>query len=256
MIDQPTSSQHAEFGTLAGWTAELLAGRDRAAVLAGTCRGSGSPAALAWLAESLRLDPDTTLLDVGAGLGGPLSWAAERYSVRPIGLEPMTDAAIGCHRLFGLTTVVAGAAAVPLADRSVDAAWALGVLDTIDRPAAALREVRRVLRDDGRLGVLAYVAKRELDDSTTPDGNQFQTLAELEATLGDAGFVAIDRLPGGRLADAPIDWQAAEQRIQAELEAHHSGDERWIEASTQEDRFRRLLDAGDVSMCLIYALCV
>ena len=45
------------------------------------------------------LAADEMLTDVGSGLGGPASWAGDRYGARPIGAEPMEGAARGATRL-------------------------------------------------------------------------------------------------------------------------------------------------------------
>jgi len=249
-------AHQAEFGVIAGWTAELLVDREPAAVLAGACRGSGSPAVLAWLAESLCLTQGTRLLDIGAGLGGALSWAEQHYGIDPVAVEPMAQAAAGSTRLFGLTSVSASALALPLRDASADVAWFLGVLDTLDDPLAALREARRVLRVDGRVGVLAYLADGPIDPAKAPRGNRFQSAAELDHTLDNAGFVVIDRLIGQPLPEAPVEWQLRQARLQTELEERHRHDPRWIDAIEQERRFATLLDSGAVCFGLIHAICV
>ena len=59
-----------EFDTVASWTADAVEelGQDHA--LPAACRGSGSPAALRWLADRMGLAPGMRLLDSGAGLPG------------------------------------------------------------------------------------------------------------------------------------------------------------------------------------------
>ena len=74
----------AEFGTVAEWTAEAAVELGQDYYIPAACRGSGSPAALDWLIEHLDLAPGDTLLDCGAGVGGPAAYAAERRSVRPV----------------------------------------------------------------------------------------------------------------------------------------------------------------------------
>jgi hypothetical protein len=72
----------AEFNDVAGWTADAVEQLGHRYAIPAACRGSSSPSALAWLAEACELTAGTTLLDVGAGAGGPAAWAAERYGVR------------------------------------------------------------------------------------------------------------------------------------------------------------------------------
>src|SRR5262245_48762082 len=134
----------AEFDDVAGWTADaVLDLGDRHAIPA-ACRGSSSPAALAWLAEACEFSAGARLLDVGAGAGGPAAWAKERFGVSPILLEPMPTACRAAARMFGLPVVAAGGEAIPLRAESVDTAWCLGVLCTVEDKVALLREIHRV----------------------------------------------------------------------------------------------------------------
>src|SRR4051812_30084406 len=115
----PLDPRHqSEFGTVASWTADELASLDADSLIAAACRGSASPAALAWLAECLALRAGDRLLDVGAGLGGPAAWAAEHYGVVPTTVEPMQEAAAGGRELFGLDAAVATATQLPLRSAS------------------------------------------------------------------------------------------------------------------------------------------
>ena len=62
---------HVEFDQQALLIADQIPSLPEADRIAAACRGSGNPAALSWLAEGLRLDGSTTVIDLGAGLGGP-----------------------------------------------------------------------------------------------------------------------------------------------------------------------------------------
>ncbi|NEA21693.1 methyltransferase domain-containing protein, partial [Actinomadura bangladeshensis] len=65
--------------------------------------------------------------------------------VRPVLLERMPAACRAAARLFGLPVITADGARIPLRTGSADAAWCLGVLDTVRDKAALLGEIRRVL---------------------------------------------------------------------------------------------------------------
>jgi ubiquinone/menaquinone biosynthesis C-methylase UbiE len=251
-----TGAQDNEFNVVAGWTADELVGRDTVSQLAGASRGSGGPSALAWLAESLGLRPGTHLLDVGAGLGGPAAWITERYGVWPVAVEPMVDADQGSALLFDHPIVAASASALPLRAASFDAAWILAVLDTVSDPLRVLIEVRRTLIDDGRLGILAYLARAPIEPDVKPAGNHFQSEAELHADLRAAGFAVVDRAAAGRLVEAPIDWQLRQEHVEDRLAERHGDDPRWLEAKANEEAFASLLTSGQLEPVLLHAMCV
>ena len=69
----------AEFDTVAEWTAQVAVKLGPDFYVPAACRGSGSPAALDWLIDHMRLVPGDRLLDCGAGTGGPAA-----YPRRPI----------------------------------------------------------------------------------------------------------------------------------------------------------------------------
>lgn len=178
----------AEFGTVAEWTAEVASRLGRDYAIPAACRGSGQPAALDWLLAGLDPAPGALLADVGAGLGGPAAYAADAAGVRPLLLEPEHAACRAAAGLFGVPVIQADATALPLADGCVDVAWSLGVLCTLpsrDAQLAMLRELRRIVRPEGRVGLLVYVAVRlPLDDP--PEGNHFPSGADLDSLAGQA----------------------------------------------------------------------
>ena len=246
----------AEFDTVAAWTEQAVADLGPDYALPAACRGSGSPSALAWLAEAMHVTRGQTVLDTGAGVGGPAAWLRDHYGAQVVTTEPMPAATAAAHRLFGLPAVDAWSQALPLRPRSVDAAWALGVLDTTpDRgsKAAVLGELARVLRPGGALGLLVLVRRvEELVDP--PEGNDFPTADALEALLQEAGFAVVQTLPVGSLADAPVDWTARADRVEAEIERRHAAEPGWQVAEQQGQRIGRLLAEEQVSAVLLHAV--
>ena len=132
----------AEFDTVAEWTAEVAADLGPEYFVPAACRGSGKPAALDWLLAGLRAGPGDLLVDVGAGLGGPAAYAADRTGVRPVLVEPEPDACRAAARLFGAPVIQADATALPFADGAVGLAWSLGVLCTAPSRDAQLAMLR------------------------------------------------------------------------------------------------------------------
>ena len=92
MSRDPSDPMEAEFDTVAKWTAQVAVDLGPQYYVPAACRGSGQPAALDWLLQSLRPAPGELLLDVGAGVGGPAAYAAASTGVRPVLAEPEPDA--------------------------------------------------------------------------------------------------------------------------------------------------------------------
>lgn len=243
----------AEFDTVAAWTEQAVAelGQDYA-VIAG-CRGSGSPMSLAWLAEALEVHRSLLMLDAGAGVGGPAGWAAERFRVQPVCLEPMQSAAGACQRMFGLPTIVGDAVALPFGAATFDVAWSLGVLCTTSEKPRLLAELRRVLQEEGRLGLLVYVAAAAapLD---TPEGNEFPSRSELFDLLSSGGFTVIQTVDAPELGSSPVAWQSRADRVEALIAERHRDDPRWQQADRQAERIGELVSDGSVRAVLIHAV--
>ena len=251
----PPEAMQAEFDTMAAWTEEVV--RDLGpdyAVVAG-CRGSGSPAGLAWLCEALQLTPGEALLDAGAGVGGPAAYAAEHYGCAPVLVEPMLGACSAARGLFGFPTVAAWCQQLPFGDDAFSAAWCLGVLCTTTEKAELLAELHRVLEPQGRLGLLVLVqAADEL--SEVPEGNSFPTEAALADLLRNAGFLVVEQVDASQIPTAPMAWQARIDRVDEALEDRFSRHQAWQDADRQSLVIGRLLRDGSVKTLLLHAVAI
>ncbi|MGW3771948.1 class I SAM-dependent methyltransferase [Actinomadura verrucosospora] len=243
------SAMVAEFDDVAGWTADAIERLGERYAIPAACRGSANPTALAWLAEACELKPGSVLLDVGAGVGGPAAWAAERFGVRPILLEPMPAACRAAARLFGLPVVTADGARIPLRAGAVDAAWCLGVLDTVRDKAAVLREIHRVLPPGAPLGLLVIVARDPRVPG--PEGNLFPTRRALAGLLDAAGFEVVEQTD--RPGDAPLSWTRRVERVAAAVAGRHRADRAHALAVRQSETFTRLFASGQISVRLVHA---
>lgn len=176
--------------------------------------------------------------------------AAERFGVRPILLEPMPEACRAAARLFGLPLVLADGGRIPLQAESVDAAWCLGVLDTVRDKAAVLREIHRVLPPGAPLGLLVIVA-RVPEIGPTPEGNFFPTRREFAELRNGTGFDLVEQIdhPGR----APLSWTRRVERITAAVAARHRDDRAHALATRQSESFTRLFAAGLLSVQLVHA---
>jgi SAM-dependent methyltransferase len=238
----------AEFDTVAAWTAEVAASLGPEYRIPAGCRGSGRPSALDWLLAGLAPRPGDRLLDIGAGLGGPAAYAAERTGVRPVLAEPEPDACRAAARLFGVPVVQADATALPFADGTASCAWCLGVLCTASGPdaqQAMLRELRRVLRPSGRAGLLVFLATTGRLDNP-PEGNHFPSRAQLTGLLREAGLTETASADPASLPAPDADWQRRTAAVEDELQRRFGDAPPLVTAREQSRRIGQLLHSGEL----------
>jgi len=135
---------------------------------------------------------DAAILDAGCGTGANL--AALEGSGRRVGLDLSADALAGC-RTRDLRELVRGdATALPFADGSFDAVLSMSVIyhAWVRDPAAALRELHRVLRPGGLLlvDVPAYASLYSAHDEAVMTARRFRA-SELRALVEGAGFTVL-----------------------------------------------------------------
>ncbi|AWB96766.1 hypothetical protein DCE93_03010 [Agromyces badenianii] len=148
------------------------------------------------------------VLEIGAGEGE--NFGALHSDVEWVGLEPdaarraelATRAREWGHRAEPLD---ARAEAIPLPDHSVDGVVATYVLCSVDDPAIALAEVRRVLAPGGRVVFIDHVvapphtAKRAVQRAATPFTAKFchgcHWDRDSARALAEAGFLGDDVRP-------------------------------------------------------------
>ena len=145
------------------------------ATLPGTVTGSfagvGNPHAIA------PLPPGATVVDIGSGAGMDLLLAARHVGPRgrAIGVdmtEAMRDRARRGAAACGLTQVEireGEATALPVDTGSVDVVISNGVLNLVAEKAAAIAEIRRVLKPGGRVQIADIVLGVELPQDARAD---------------------------------------------------------------------------------------
>jgi SAM-dependent methyltransferase len=153
------------------------------------------------LAAAARLGPGTRVADFCAGLGGPARYFAQVCGADVTGIE-LTPARVAgaaeLTRLVGLEDRVrvlhGDVAAVPLADRSMDAVISQEALLHVPDKGRAIAEAFRILRPGGRIAFTDWVAHAPLSDADAAllwEGMAAQTLQSLASYRGlleTAGF--------------------------------------------------------------------
>jgi 2-polyprenyl-3-methyl-5-hydroxy-6-metoxy-1,4-benzoquinol methylase len=200
-----------------------------AAVLASL--GCGNPTAVADLREG------ETVLDLGSGGGIDVLLSARRVGPagRAIGLD-MTDEMLELARRIaaeaGATNVefVKGTIeSIPLPDASVDVVISNCVINLAADKGSVLREIARVLRPGGRVGISDVVADDTLTPSDRAERGSYAgciagalSFAEYRRGLEGVGLTGVDVRPTHAAAEGlhsaivrahkPLDWSAAAMR--------------------------------------------
>ncbi len=119
----------------------------------------------------LGIGPDTHLLDVGSGTGGPAVYLASATGCRVSGIEinevgvEVSRSLIANAGLGDRVTVVQGDAhTMPFADATFDLALSLNVMNVFEDKARVFREVLRVLKPGARWAFLSGTFEMGVED--------------------------------------------------------------------------------------------
>jgi ubiquinone/menaquinone biosynthesis C-methylase UbiE len=166
--------------------------------------------AIDWLADQLDVGGDSTVLDLGAGTGKLTRQFVERVA-RVIAVEPGPEMLAQLRQVVPQAEALLGAAeAIPLRDESVDAV-VCGQSFHWFRRREAMREIRRVLRPGGGLGLIWNARDRD-------DPLQAQVTRLLQPFV-PPGREALPTTASRFVAEAFGELVTAEFRFEQELDA-------------------------------------
>lgn len=155
---------------------------------------------LSFLKTWAQISPQTTVLDIGCGTGEFERLVLADYPMQQMVGVDISDRmlAIARQKLHAYPNVLfhtAPASALPFASNSFDVIVSASSFHYFDDPAAALAEMKRVLKPDGTVAILDwckdYLLCRLCDvvlKVVDPAYNQCYTQAEFHQLLNFAGF--------------------------------------------------------------------
>ncbi|HEY8473771.1 MAG TPA: methyltransferase domain-containing protein [Natronosporangium sp.] len=173
-----------------------------------------------------------TVLDVGAGHGGSLSWLVESFAAATL-LVAVDVAAPAQPPPEQVRFVRADATALPFPDRSLPAVTARAALHHVPDPPVAVRELARVLADGGVLVIRdatalsperaaelhAYLVER----GRPPEPHAGVDPDQLAQAAGEAGLtvISLDRAAGTAMLAGPRFATPAFHLVATRAMSHH-----------------------------------
>jgi SAM-dependent methyltransferase len=158
------------------------------------------------------------VLEVGCGMGCmAMNWALNGAAITAVDLNPVaiaqTRQRFAVHQLAG-TIHEADAEALPFPDASFDFVYSWGVLHHTPLTADALREIHRVLKPGGGLGVMLYHRKSLLYRYTVAF---IEGWLNMERDFLDELGLASRYGDGGREEGNPHTWPVTRKEVRRDL---------------------------------------
>ncbi|HRQ60832.1 MAG TPA: methyltransferase domain-containing protein [Alphaproteobacteria bacterium] len=116
----------------------------------------GGKKATAHFAEKINFKPGEKVLDIGCGLGGPARFIAQEYGVSMAGIDLSPDNIASAKALstgLSINFDVGDGLGLPYENSAFDAALTMHVGMNVPDKAGFYREIARILKPGGRLGV-------------------------------------------------------------------------------------------------------
>jgi SAM-dependent methyltransferase len=169
--------------------------------------------------ELMRGTDCARILDVGCGTGATMGFL-EQYG-RVTGVDISPKAMKYCQDQGRPRLCLADGGALPFAEGSFDLVTALDLLEHMEHEPVGLREIRRVLKDDGRLVVVVPAFKFLWSDFDRFSGHYRRyTKEDLQRRVQEAGFEIV-RLSYFNTLLFPVVWvvRAAKNLMGARMPA-------------------------------------
>jgi SAM-dependent methyltransferase len=144
--------------------------------------------------EHFGLTPDARILDIGTSTGTNLRMLRDLGYSRSEGLDASEEAVRWCaEKGYGKVTQ-GDVCALPFADGTFDLVLATDIIEHVDDDGAALREIRRVLKPDGRvlITVPAFQALWGVQDEIGQHKRRYRA-AQVLQRAHDAGLVVFKK---------------------------------------------------------------
>jgi demethylmenaquinone methyltransferase/2-methoxy-6-polyprenyl-1,4-benzoquinol methylase len=188
-----------------------------------------------FLVSRIEALPDQTVLDVATGTGAVVRELLRRYGCRVVGLDQSAEMLAEARRRLpeSIRLVEGDAERLPFEDGEFDALTVTYLLRYVDDPAAALRELARVVRPGGRIASLEFAV---------PENPVAHTLWRLYVGVGlplagrliSPGWASVGSFLGPSIRGF---WRAYPLERQLEL---------WRAAGIEDVRHRRMSLGGGI----------
>jgi SAM-dependent methyltransferase len=185
------------------------------------------------MAAALELTRDSTVLDIGCGLGGPARFIAATYGCQVTGIDlsqDFIDVATMLTARSGLADRVtyrqANALDLPFADASFDHGWTQHVAMNIADRAGLYASIHRVLKPGGRLAIYDVISgdgkplTYPVPWARKPEISFLLNTDQMRDVLGKAGFAEISWQD--KTAEA-IAWGVSQRQAQQAAAASSAG---------------------------------